>query len=289
MNSTPDIGVPKPRRTGPFGPAGEIVPRNQSVVKLSAEDSMLAAFERLCDDGFNQAPVVEGSRCLGVLRFFSAVQGLMQEQWFRDKFATLKVRNFVDLNPRYIGVDDWVDIGFDWQQDDLALVGTPDALEGIVTATDILRRLTDYAQAFVHLEGIEHDTRELLELALPLPASEEAVLAAFVDGPRPIKSLKSYDECEFWQYALIFGREATFAQLQDFCIWDRGPLVNRLKRVSTIRNTLLHFRGRATDREVSELEQFARHAASALARAREKMKTRTTAAAVDTPNAERVG
>ena len=285
MAPTPNRSAQAPRRTGPFGPAGEIVPRNQSIVKLSAEDSMLAAFERLCDDGFNQAPVVEGNKCLGVLRFFSAVQGLMQEQWFRDKLATLKVRNFVDLNPRYIGADDWVDIGFDWQQDDLALVGRPDDLKGIVTATDILRRLTDYAQAFVHLEAIEHDTRELLELALPLPASEDAVLAAFVEGPRPIKSLKSYDECEFWQYGLIFGRETTFARLQDFCIWDRGPLVNRLKRVSTIRNTLLHFRGRATDREVGELEQFARHAAAALARAHEKLPTRTPAVAVD-PNSD---
>jgi hypothetical protein len=102
-----------PRRTGPFGPAGEILPQNQRLEWLHADDSLLVALERLCDAGFNQAPVRDSSECLGVLRFFQAIQQLLEQQWFRDKLQNMPVRNHLDLSPRYIGAADWVDVGFD--------------------------------------------------------------------------------------------------------------------------------------------------------------------------------
>jgi hypothetical protein len=258
----------KPRRTGPFGPAGEILPKNQLLERLRPDDTMLDALKQLCEGGFNQAPVTEGRECLGVIRLFEVVKGLLQERWFRDKMRDLKVRNHVDLQPRYIGLDEWVDIGFDWQQDDLAMVGTPSDLKGMLTATDILGRLTDYAQAFMHIEAIEHDTRELFDLQLPLPEYEALILEAITStGKPPPRSLVNYDQFEFWQYAMVFGREATFARLQDVCIWCRAKVVQRIEAVAPIRNDLLHFRARPNSEQVSQLEELAKHAASTLARA----------------------
>jgi hypothetical protein len=263
-----DLPASSPRRTGPFGPAGEILPLNQSLECLHPNDSLLVALERLCDAGFNQAPVRDASECLGVLRFFHVMQQLLEQQWFRDKLQNMPVRNHIDLSPRYIGVDDWVDVGFDWEGDDLALVGVPRDLRGMLTATDILRRLTDYAQAFVHLEAIELDTRALLNLRLPLPEFSDLVIGALtVDGKPAPRDFSSYDQLDFGHYSLVFGREATFARLSSACVWDRAQLARRIKRVGDIRNMLLHFRGRASAREVGELEQFARHAAKALERA----------------------
>ena len=283
MRSNPDSGSPKPRRTGPFGPAGEIVPPNQRLECLDPEDSMLDALVRLVEGGFNQAPVMHGRECLGVIRLFDVVQMLLSERWFRDQLREMKVRNKLKLDPRYIGTDEWVDVGFDWQQDDLALVGTPSDLKGLLTATDILNRLTDYARAFVCLEAFEHDTRALFDLVLPLPEFQELVTTAVtMEGKLPPKPVESYDKFEFWQYAQVFGREATFKYLEPVCIWDRKQIVNRIERVAELRNMLLHFRGRATSRQVSELDELSRHASRALARALERNAAAATEPAAST-------
>jgi CBS domain-containing protein len=256
------------RRTGPFGPAGEILPTNQALECLHPDDSLLTALERLCDAGFNQAPVKDAMGCLGVLRFFQVMQQLLELQWFRDKLQNMPVRNHLDMSPRYIGVNEWVDVGFDWQGDDLALVGSPGELRGMLTATDILRRLTDYAQAFVHLEAIELDTRALLSIRIPLPDDKELVTQALTHETMSLpRSLDSYDHFEFGHYSLMFGREATFARLGDACVWNGPKLSERYSKVGKLRNTLLHFRGRASTRDISELEQLAAQTARSLSRA----------------------
>ena len=38
---------------------------------------------------------------------------LLKEQWMRDKLQNMLVRNYLKLEPRYIGVDEWVDVKFD--------------------------------------------------------------------------------------------------------------------------------------------------------------------------------
>jgi hypothetical protein len=120
----------------------------------------------------------------------------------------------------------------------------------------------------VFLEAIELDTRALLNLRLPLPKTMDLVTGALsVDGKAPPRDFSSCDQLDFGHYSLIFGREATFACLKPACIWGRPPLARRFKRVGDIRNMLLHFRGRVSTNEVSELEQFAKHAARALERA----------------------
>jgi hypothetical protein len=271
MSEGTSNGSQRLRRTGPFGPAGEILPPHQRLEYLEPEDSMLDALEKLCDGGFNQAPVMQGRECLGVIRLFDVMQMLLNERWFREQVRVIKVRNKLKLEPRYIGVDEWVDVGFDWQQDDLALVGSPSDLKGMLTATDILNRLTDYARAFVCLEAFEHDTRALFDLLLPLPEYQELVTAAVsASGKPPRKPVQAYSEFEFWQYGLVFGGDSTFARLEPVCIWDRIQIVNRINRVAEIRNMLLHFRGRASARQVSELDELSKHAARALARAHER-------------------
>ena len=134
----PDPAIPPKRRTGPFGPAGEILPANQSIETLRPEDTLFEAVERLCDGGYNQAPVMDDQgECLGVMRLFDVIRDLLSEQWFRDKLGNMSVRNHVDLKPRYIAADEWVDVLFDWQGDDIAMVGSPSELKGMLTAADI--------------------------------------------------------------------------------------------------------------------------------------------------------
>ena len=209
------------RRTGPFGPAGEILPANQSLVKFKPDDNLFVALDRLCEAGFNQAPVMDSTECVGVLRLFHVMRELLKEQWMRDKLQNMPVRNYLKLEPRYIGVDEWVDVKFDWQNDDLAMVGTPHDLKGMLTATDILGRLTDYALAFVALESIELDTRALFTLLLPLSECKVLVVDALtVKDKAPPRDFDRYDQLEFGHYSLLFGRAATFERLRAACVWD---------------------------------------------------------------------
>jgi len=135
----------------------------------------------------------------------------------------------------------------------------------------------------------ELDTRALFDLLLPLPESADLVREALTTDSKPAPSrLDSYDSLEFSHYSLIFGRGATFERLRSACIWDRAQLARKTQRVGELRNTFLHFRSRATPREVDELEKFARHAALALARAESQVKERGESAGpkVVDPSAE---
>lgn len=266
-------------KTGPFGPAREILPRNQKLECLRPDDSLLEALQRLCDSGFNQAPVCDANECVGVLQVFQVIEQLLELDWFRGRLQNMHVRNHVDLRPRYIGVDEWVDVKIDWQEDGFALVGTSRDLIGVLTATDILRRLTDYAQAFVHIETIEYNTRALFNARLPLPEFSEIVSGALtIEGKVAPRDTSSYDQLDFGHYSLIFGREETFARLKPACLWDREQIARKIQRVGKIRNDLLHFRRRATTREVGELEVFAHHAEESFRKARELEKHRDPAA-----------
>ena len=98
---------------------------------------------------------------IGVLRLFDVVRELLQENGIRAKLESMYARNYADISPRFIHEDAWVDVEFDWLDDDLALVGTRTQVKGLLTATDILRRLTDYTQGFVYIESIEYHLRAL--------------------------------------------------------------------------------------------------------------------------------
>jgi CBS domain-containing protein len=291
------------RRTGPFGPAGEILPANQGLVKFKPDDNLFVALERLCEAGFNQAPIVTtANECVGVLRPLGVLFELLNEQWFRDGLKALNVSDFlererkrkhklqlerersglsvravpifqkaVDLDPRYKGVNEWVDVDLDWQDDDVAMVGTKTDLIGILTATDILGRLTDFAQAFVFLEEIELDTRELLTLLLPLPECIDPVIAAMSKGDvKPPRDFKSYDQLSFSHYGNIFGASETAKRLQEGCESLCEGFAAKMQSVGKLRNEFMHFRSRATNKQVNELEIFKMRTNAAVERARMK-------------------
>ena len=292
---------PSKRRTGPFGPAGEILPKSQRLETVKPGDKLLDALQRMCDGGFNQAPVVTtANECVGVLRPLGVLFELLKEQWFQDGLKALNVSDFlererkrkhelqlerersglfvravpkfqkaVDLDPRYKGVNEWVDVDLDWQDDDVAVVGTKTDLIGMLTATDILGRLTDFAQAFVFLEEIELDTRELLALLLPLPEWIEPVKAAMSKGGvTPPRDFKSYDQLSFSHYGNIFGASETAKRLREGCESYCERFAKDMQSIGTLRNEFMHFRSRATNEQVNELEIFKMRTNAALERAR---------------------
>ena len=285
------------RRTGPFGPAGEILPKSQRLETVRPGDEVFDALKRLCEAGFNQAPVVTtANECVGVLRPLGVLFELLKEQWFKDGLKAVNVSDLmererkrelelehssssvpalkkcqkaVDLKPRYKGVKEWVDVDLDWQDDDVAMVGTKTDLIGMLTATDILGRLTDFAQAFVFLEEIELDTRELLTLLLPLPEWIEPVIAAMSKGGvTPPRDFKSYDQLSFSHYGNIFGASETAKRLQEGCESLCEGFAAKMQKVGKLRNEFMHFRSRATNEQVNELEIFKMRTNAAVERAR---------------------
>ena len=61
--------------------------------------------------------------------------------------------------------------------------------------------MTDYARGFVHIEEIEHDTRDLFQFLLPLPECTELVRNALTTkGKEPPQKLDLYTGLEFGHY-----------------------------------------------------------------------------------------
>ncbi len=294
---------PSKRRTGPFGPAGEILPKGQQVERVKPGDNVLDVLKRMCEASFNQAPVVTtANECVGVLRPLGVLFELLNEPWFLDGLKDVNVSDLmererdlqrkleeqrkrlglsvsdvpnyqkaVDLKPRYKGVSEWVDVDLDWQQDDVAMVGTATDLIGMLTATDILGGLTDFAQAFVFLEEIELDTRELLALLLPLPEWIAPVTAAMSKGHvKPPRDFKSYDQLSFSHYGNIFGASETAKRLREGCESDCESFAKDMQSIGKLRNEFMHFRSRATKDQVDKLESFKMRTNAAVERARRR-------------------
>ena len=294
---------PSKRRPGPFGPAGEILPVGQQIEAVKPGDNVLDVLKRMCEASFNQAPVVTmANECVGVLRPLGVLFELLNEPWFQDGLKAVNVSDLMEregkrqeklrsererlgksvpdvpnfqkavhLEPRYKGVSEWVDVDLDWQQDDVAMVGTKTDLIGMLTATDILGGLTDFAQAFVFLEEIELDTRELLTLLFPLPEWIAPVTAAMSKGDvKPPRDFKSYDQLSFSHYGNIFGASETAKRLREGCESDCESFAKDMQSIGKLRNEFMHFRSRATKRQVGDLESFKMLTKAALERARRR-------------------
>lgn len=74
-------------RPGPFGPAWALLPRGQKLLRLAADTPAKDALERMEQDGFSQAPVVDlhadGGRVIGVFSHRSFARGPLDYQHAR--------------------------------------------------------------------------------------------------------------------------------------------------------------------------------------------------------------
>ena len=156
MNQSNEIRVSEQqnggRRPGPFGPASALLPVDQQPLIIADTTKTADALERMVDSGFSQLPVSDKSgNVIGVFSWQSFGRRISELSTTKIDVLTLAVKDTDLEQPQFIAPDTYIDTTTDWGRIDYVLVGEPANLMGVLSISDVLGRLNDFAEAFVLL------------------------------------------------------------------------------------------------------------------------------------------
>ena len=284
-------------RPGPFGPARILLPEDQKIETIRDTETTVSALERMVDTGYSQLPVVnEDNEIIGVFSFESFGKRMSEIYSLKVDLTTLAVKDTDLAKAEFIDPELYIDTETDWSKIDHVLVGDKHNLLGVLTITDALGRLNDFAEAFVLLYEIEHEIRDLIVDVLPedelsktfekmtkgnsFPAEDaKNMLQRVLDCDPPMVTGKK--NCEAVKYAIHFIEDNLFSRpinaLTDFTFgqyrevifnganWPRFEAVfDSLKemlnmdfeKINDLRNIVFHFRRGITPRDTDRLRRF---------------------------------
>ena len=285
------------RRPGPFGPASALLPKDQQPITIDDDTLAADAIERMVDAGFSQLPVRNSQGVItGVFTWKSFGKRVADLRRVQLAVANLPVKD-TDLEPaRFIAPDTYIDTETDWGSLDYVLVGDPRNLYGILSISDVLGRLNDFAEAFVLLFELEHEIRDLIRLIYtpqelivvcedianlsrtPLEAAASEIVG-MVQGESPsvskrhevaavqraarllreagrVRPLTAPEDFTFSQYKAVICSEANWPRFQPVFDTPRELVDADFEDTNKIRNVVFHFRRSITPRDTDRLRRF---------------------------------
>ena len=244
-------------RRGPYGPAHAFIPKRQKLTWADSDECLLAVLDRMTGDGFSQVPVRKHDECVGMLELFGVLQALLERNDFREVAARLKVGDFTS-RARFVQADEWIDQSFDWLADVTGVVGSSSAVQGIITPSDVLRRVNDYTEAFSVFAELEGICRALFASVFPLEIEADRLHQLFRErsGKRDASEVflpTKIEELGFWHYWAVFTDEELYGRIQPYCLWSKTKFASELDRARLLRNDVMHFKRQAEVREIERL------------------------------------
>jgi CBS domain-containing protein len=266
--------------TSLFHRVNSVIPDAQQLITVEPEMPVADALDLLKEHGFSQVPVVVGKEVLGLFSyqtFSRAVITLSRAATKSRRFEPLEltVEECMDSKPQFARVTDefveWFDV---IDRSDSVLVGSPDKLQGIVTAMDILRYLYRVASPFVLVGEAELALRALIQMAVDpvtLAACAHECLKDKYEAERMPTELHAMT---FNDYIQIVGDGRGWVHFEPFFGGSRVRTRTKLEQLCEIRNVIFHFKREITVEEYETLaanrEWMLRKARAAEARQQEK-------------------
>lgn len=244
-----------------FHRVSRAVPENQQLLCLNPNMAAREAIALLGQHFYSQAPVVTGTRVIGVFSFRSFAQqaaacsladlnGLKHAPGDVTVGECMESLNFADLS-------DEIHKQFDaLERDNGVLVGVPNKLQAILTPMDALRYYYKVASPFVFLSEIELSLRTLIR-----SAATEAEIKAMADKvltrlqTQNARIPETLEQMTFDNYRLIVTSNDTWPKFQTAFGGSRERTNAKLKEVGEIRNTLFHFKRPVEDHESEKVKQ----------------------------------
>lgn len=237
-----------------FHRVNSLLPDEQNVVSVSPGTLVSEALDLMRKHGFSQLPVKEGDEVLGVFSYRS----------FSARIAEL---GKVDINRievddcledfEFVRVSGEIEAMFErLDQDGAVLVGDPDRLVAVATATDLVRYLYSIAHPFIIIQEIELVLRELVRSAVPKDQLahriRRAVSSKYVEAEDRIPT--ELVDLSFAELVLTVINGTNYAE--EFCkILGRNRESARgyLDPIPRIRNNVFHFRRSVTGDDMQAL------------------------------------
>ena len=249
------IASDAPPITELFHRVNSVIPDEQELLTVDPIMAVSDAMDLLEKHGFSQAPVVVGREVLGLFSyqtFSRAVITYSREATKSRKFDPLEltVEECMEPRPPFARVTDefveWFDV---LDRCDYVLVGSPDRLQGIVTAMDILRYLYRVASPFVLIGEVELALRALMQMAVDGETLATCARECLKDKYEPDKMPTQLHEMTFNDYIQIVGDGRGWPHFEPLLGGNRVRTRAKLEQLRDIRNIIFHFRREITVEE----------------------------------------
>jgi len=237
-----------------FHRVNSLLPDEQNVVSVSPGALVREALELMRKHGFSQLPVMEGDEVLGVFsyRSFSA----RAAELGKADLDRIEVDDCLE-DFEFVRVSGEIEAMFEClDRDGAVLVGDPDRLVAVATATDLVQYLYSFAHPFVMIQEIEMVLRELVRSAVPKdelpPRIRRAVSSRYMAAEDRIPA--ELVDLSFAELVLTVTHGANYTEA--FCkILGRNRESARgyLDPIPRIRNEIFHFRRPVTGEDVQTL------------------------------------
>jgi CBS domain protein len=240
------------RLPGPFGPAIDLLPKEQSIESVRHDEPVGNAIERMTDREYSQLPVKRDGEVIGLFSWRS--------------FGRLAGKPGAATSPPEISVGDclaevmflppeaFIDTGIDWTEQDCVLVGTPKETLGLLAIYDVLGRLQDFSEAFFLIHETEHLIRNMLTDAVGKERLAEmlATMTLPPKFPRP----KALTDLTFTMYGTLAFSKSRWKEFAQMFYGERAAMKDAIEAIAQIRNVVFHFKRPVTADDVDELRRF---------------------------------
>lgn len=237
-----------------FHRVNSLLPDEQNVVSVSPGTLVREALDLMRKHGFSQLPVVEGDEVLGVFSYRSFSTRVAEMG--KVDIDRIEVDDCLE-DFEFIRVSGEIEAMFErLDRDGAVLVGDPDRLIAVATATDLVQYLYSVAHPFILIQEIELVLRELVRSAIPddeLASRIRKAVSSRYEGAEERIPVDLVD-LSFAELVLTVINGTNYTE--KFCkIFGRNRESARgyLDPIPRIRNEIFHFRKPATGDDMRTL------------------------------------
>lgn len=240
------------RLPGPFGPAIDLLPKEQRIEKVRHDESVSSAIERMSDNEYSQLPVERDGEVIGLFtwRSYAKRVGIGQTT---EPSSGLTVGECLSV-PIFVSPTDFIDSAIDWSELDCVLVGSPAEMLGLLAIYDVVGRLQDFSEAFCLIHEIEHLLRAMLREAV----GEErlAEMLATMTVPPKFPQPEALTDLTFAMYGGLACSRSRWEEFAPMFFGDRSSLRTAIDDIAKIRNVVFHFKRPVTANDADQLRRF---------------------------------
>jgi CBS domain-containing protein len=241
------------RLPGPFGPAIDLLPKEQRIEKVRHDEPVGNAIERMSDNEYSQLPVERDGEIIGLFswRSFARAVGLKSAA---APSPDLRVEACL-ARVIFVSPHDFIDTTIDWTEQDCVLVGSPREMLGLLAIYDVLGRLQDFSEAFCLI----HETEHLLRTMLTEAVGEERLaemLATMTLRKGQTQQPRTLEDCVFTQYGDLVCSNRRWPEFEPMFYCDRASMNDTIEDITKVRNVVFHFKRPVTTDDVDRLRRF---------------------------------
>jgi len=256
------------RRPGPFGPARDLLPKDQQLEVVSADTPCYVALDRMISLGYSVVPVRDGSgHIIGVFSlaaFTERVNGVADSNISVRSICDQSVEDCMTL-PQFLDPDRYIDTTVDWSNVDYVIVGSQEEPVGILTITDVWAKLNDFAEAYVLINEIEADVRTLIAFVANVRLTD---WINDLKMPPHASRPQSLEEFTFSQYSLLMcEKKVRWPCFEPVLAQPRDLFISEFERINKLRNEFMHFKVSSSVARCNQLRAFRDRTRAAISRA----------------------